>query len=197
MTQIDIIKECRFCSEVSKANGEDPIGSAGTYGQFLFVEMPEPWSANAVYEHPQLGVIHKMAKALHQEQGISARVLAIVPDYDSHPNQARILHYQRPTERFAHYEKQEFLIPQEKIIPLATALLKQSDQLSQFEHYRQATSHIRDMMLCTHGSYDLETLSKPYRQLSRIWPISFSRTPTTSISSAWAKRCKSAIWKKL
>ncbi|MBF2048459.1 MAG: sucrase ferredoxin [Elainella sp. C42_A2020_010] len=155
MTQIDIIKECRFCSEVSKANGEDPIGSAGTYGQFLFVEMPEPWSANAVYEHPQLGVIHKMAKALHQEQGISARVIAIVPDYGSHPSQARVLHYQRPTERFAHYEKQEFLIPQEKIIPLATALLKQSDQLSQFEHYRQATSHIRDMMLCTHGSYDL------------------------------------------
>lgn len=77
MTQIDIIKECRLCSEVSKANGEDPIGCAGNYDHFLFAEMPEPWSEQAVYEHPQLGVVHKLAKALRQEQGIRARVMPI------------------------------------------------------------------------------------------------------------------------
>jgi hypothetical protein len=155
MTQIDIIKECRLCSEVSQANGEDPIGAAGNYDHFLFVEMPEPWSKNFVYEHPQLGVIHKMAKALRQEKGINARVMAIAPDYDSTLNQTRILHYQRPDERFAQFEKQEFLIPQEEMVPLATALLKQPDEVSQFDPYRQQTSHLRDMMLCTHGSYDL------------------------------------------
>lgn len=155
MTQIDIIKACRLCSEVSKANGEDPIGSAGTYDHFLFVEMPEPWSKNFVYEHPQLGVIHKMAKALRQEQGISARVMAIAPDYDPNPSQPRVLHYRRPTGHFARFEKQEFLIPQKEIVSLAIALLKQPDQVSQFNAYRQETGAIREMILCTHGSYDL------------------------------------------
>jgi len=151
MTQIDIIKECQLCSEVSKANGEGPIGSAGTYDHFLFVEMPEPWPKNFVYEHPQLGTLHKMAK----EHGISARVMAISPDYDSNPNQTRVLHYQRPRESFVQFEKQEFLIPQEQIVPLATALLKQSNEIFQFTPYCQLTSHIQDMMICTHGSYDL------------------------------------------
>lgn len=166
MTQIDIIKECQLCSEISKANGEDLIGSAGNYDHFLFFEMPEPWSENFVYQHPQLGVIHTMTKALRQH-GISARVMAIAPDYKK-SNLTRVLHYQRPTGHFARFEKREFLIPQEKITQLAITLLKQPDELSQFDAYRQQTSHIRDMMLCTHGSYDIACgrLGYPlYRQL--------------------------------
>jgi hypothetical protein len=156
MTQIEIIKECRFCSEASKTNGEDPIGNAGHYNHFLFIELPEPWSENCVYEHPHLGVVHKMAKSLKQEQGIYARVMAIAPDSAySIPNQTRVLHYQRPAGRFAQFEKQEFLISQDAIIPLATALLMQPEQLSQFNASRQDSSHLRDMVLCTHGSYDM------------------------------------------
>ncbi|MGJ3251640.1 MAG: sucrase ferredoxin [Elainellaceae cyanobacterium] len=180
MTQIDITKDCRLCCEVSKANGEDPIGSAVKYDQFLFIEFPEPWFKNFVYEHPQLGVIHKMAKALRQEKGTSARVMAIAPDYDANPSQTRILHYQRPSGRFAQFEKQEFIIPQEELIPLAKALLEQPDEMSQFDPYRQQTSHFRDMMICTHGSYDLacgrfgypiyRKLRKDYTNLPlRIW----------------------------
>ncbi|MBE9190264.1 sucrase ferredoxin [Gloeocapsopsis crepidinum LEGE 06123] len=153
MTQIDIIKECQICSEVSQANGEDLIGSAGNYDHFLFVEMAEPWARNFVYEHPQLGAIYAMAEDLSQEQ-VSIRVMAIAPDYKT-SNQTRVLHYQRPTQKFARFEKREFLIPHEEMMSLAIALLKQSDELSQFNAYRQQTGHIRDMMLCTHGSYDL------------------------------------------
>ncbi|MES1022915.1 sucrase ferredoxin [Gloeocapsa sp. BRSZ] len=156
MTQIDIIKECQICSEVSQANGEALIGSAGNYNHFLFVEMAEPWARNFVYEHPQLGAIYAMAKDLSQKQDVSIRVMAIAPDYnDSNTNQTRVLHYQRPTGKFARFEKQEFLIPHEKIMSLVIALLKQPSELSQFNAYRQQTGHIRDMMLCTHGSYDL------------------------------------------
>jgi hypothetical protein len=180
MTQMDIIKECQFCSQVSKTNGEDPIGSAGTYDHFLFVELPEPWSANAVYEHLQLGVIHKMAKALRQEQSISAKVMAIAPDYDSNPGRTRVLHYQRPIERFAYFERQEFLIPQEEILPLATALLKQPEALSQFDCYRQQPDSVRDMMICTHGSYDIACgrFGYPlYRTLRNEYGASLSLLP--------------------
>jgi len=155
MTQIDIIKECQICSEVSQANGEALIGSAGNYNHFLFVEMAEPWARNFVYEHPQLGAIYAMAEDLEQEQ-VNIRVMAIAPDYHhSNSNLTRVLHYQRPTGQFARFEKQEFLIPHEKIMSLAIALLKQPSELSQFDAYRQQTNHIRDMMFCTHGSYDL------------------------------------------
>lgn len=34
----------RFCSVVSKANGEDPIGTAGTADHWLITEIPQPWS---------------------------------------------------------------------------------------------------------------------------------------------------------
>lgn len=155
MTQINMFKDCQFCCQLSKANGEDPIGSAVNYDHFIFIELPEPWSKNTVYEHPQLGVIHKMGKALRQESKIHARVMAIAPDYDSNPNQIRVLYYRRPIGSFAQFEKQEFLISPEDIISLATALLGRSDELSQFESYRCPTNDLRDMMICTHGSYDM------------------------------------------
>jgi hypothetical protein len=183
MIQTDAFQGCKLCSEVSKANGEDPIGSAGNYDHFLFIETPEPWTKDAVYEHPQLGVIHKMAKALRQECGVSARVMAIAPDYDSPADRVRVLHYQRPAGLFAQFEKQEFLIPQAALIDLATALLKQSDAVSQFDFARQQTHHLRDMMICTHGSYDLacgrfgypiyRSLRKGYTHLPlRVWRCS-------------------------
>ncbi|MBE9080471.1 sucrase ferredoxin [Romeria aff. gracilis LEGE 07310] len=96
-----------------------------------------------------------MTKVLQQEQGIKARVMAIAPDYDPNPSQPRVLHYRRPTECFARFKKQEFLVPSTEIVPLAIALLNQPDDLSQFDTYQQPTSHTRDMMLCTHGSYDV------------------------------------------
>ncbi|NCJ08651.1 sucrase ferredoxin [Synechococcales cyanobacterium C] len=180
MTQINTLKKCRLCSEVSKANGEDPIGSAGTYDHFLLIELPEPWSEQAVYQHPQLGIAHKMAKALRQEAGINARVMAIAPDYGSSPNQTRVLHYQKPVSSFAVFQKQEFLIPKTGIVPLATALLTQSEDISQYDGDRQNTNHLRDLMLCTHGSYDVacgrfgyplyRTLRNDYSTLPlRVW----------------------------
>jgi hypothetical protein len=78
MTQAHLIKAYRFCCEISKANGEDPIGSAGNYAHLLLVEMPEPWPEDFVYDHPQLGVIHKMTKALQQERRIMVKVMAYV-----------------------------------------------------------------------------------------------------------------------
>ncbi|MEL7523883.1 MAG: hypothetical protein AAGJ80_20060, partial [Cyanobacteria bacterium J06553_1] len=37
---------CQYCSVTSKANGEDPIGTAVTAQQWLFIEVPQPWAKN-------------------------------------------------------------------------------------------------------------------------------------------------------
>jgi len=37
-----ITVDCRFCSLVSQNNGEDPIGTAGTYDRWLIIELPLP-----------------------------------------------------------------------------------------------------------------------------------------------------------
>jgi hypothetical protein len=34
----EMLSDCQFCSIVSKTNGEDPIGSAGTFNRWLIVE---------------------------------------------------------------------------------------------------------------------------------------------------------------
>jgi hypothetical protein len=37
---------CRFCSEISQANGEDPIGSANNAEQYFIIEAAQPWPDN-------------------------------------------------------------------------------------------------------------------------------------------------------
>jgi hypothetical protein len=149
--------DCRFCSVVSKTNGHDPIGSAWHYDQWLIIEMPQPWEGSLWTKHPRLQPIYEqLIKPLHEEQGVWVRPLVIAPDRDySVPDRIRVLYYYRPASLFAQFEKQEFIIPTDQLFPLATALLQHPEQRSQFESYRQETSHLRDLMVCTHGNVDV------------------------------------------
>lgn len=180
--------DCRFCSTVSKANGHDPIGSAWRYDRWLIIEMPQPWQQAVWLEHPILHTIyHDLIKPLQEDQGLWVRPLLIAPDRDySQPDQTRVLYYHRPVGLFAEFEKQEFIIPTDQILPLATALLTQPEQLPQFTTYQQQTAHIRELMVCTHGNVDVacarfgfpiyEQLRKDYAATSegtlRVWRCS-------------------------
>lgn len=159
-----IPNDCRFCSVVSKANGEDPIGSAWHYDRWLMIEMPQPWAAALWLEHPVLYIIYERIKVLQQTQGIWLRPLVIAPDREySSRDYTRVLYYHRPRKRFARFEKQEFLLPvgdrsrglSELVEPLAIALLEQSETLSDFASYRQQTEVIRELAICTHGNVDV------------------------------------------
>ncbi|ASC71770.1 hypothetical protein XM38_027240 [Halomicronema hongdechloris C2206] len=157
MTKAEILTNFCYCCEVSKANGEDPIGSAGNYDAFLFIEVPEPWPIEFWQAQPQFQPIADLATQLKKEQGLSLRAMAIAPDCQySQPNYTRILYYRRPSEEgFVQFEKQEFVVPDEQVVTVVLALLQQPDLLPQFESSRQETEDIREMMLCTHGSYDV------------------------------------------
>ncbi|NDJ17919.1 sucrase ferredoxin [Myxacorys almedinensis] len=148
---------CQFCSEISKANGHDPIGSAWQYDRWFIIEMPQPWERSSWQEHPILHPIyHDLIKPLHDEHGLWIRPLLIAPDRAySIPDKTRILYYHRPAGLFAQFEKQEFIVPTEQILSLATALLQQPDQLPHFAAYQQQTKHIRELMVCTHGTVDV------------------------------------------
>lgn len=90
------------------------------------------------------------------EQQVNIRPLVIAPDREySRPNATRVLYYRRPARLLAQFEKQEFILPEDQVVPLATALLQQPDRLPRFQQYQQQTSHIRELMVCTHGNVDV------------------------------------------
>ncbi|MUL37901.1 sucrase ferredoxin [Gloeocapsopsis dulcis] len=152
--------DCCFCSLVSKANGEDPIGTAGTADHWLIMEVPQPWTQNIIQENPTLKSLFDLFKELVLQHKVKLRPIFIAPDREySRPGFTRILYYYRPAQLFSQFVKQEFIVPETEAGALVTAILQQLIQqthdLFQFQQYQQQTSHIRELMVCTHTQVDL------------------------------------------
>ena len=150
--------KCRFCSEISQANGEDPIGSANAVEQYLIIEAPPPWVGMFWTETglmPQ-GVVDALNFMNFADDPDIIRPLAIAPDKEySIPGYKHVFHYHRPAGLFAEYEKQAFLVPDAEIGALALALIKEPEKLPDFEQYRQKGNHIRELLVCNHGNVDV------------------------------------------
>ncbi|NJR39337.1 MAG: sucrase ferredoxin [Leptolyngbyaceae cyanobacterium CSU_1_4] len=156
------LTDCRFCSLVSKANGEDPIGSAPLAQHWLVVELPQPWSAQVFQEDPSVQPVFALIKTLVL-RGIKLRPIAIAPDRAySQPGYRRVLYYRQATSVFSEFEAHEYLVPEAEVMPLAIALLKRvgergaiasTNDLAPFEPYRQI-NQTRDLLICTHGNVD-------------------------------------------
>jgi hypothetical protein len=155
MSDSATLANCQFCSVISKANGDDPIGTAGTYDAFLLIEAKPPWPGAIWIEAgamPQQ-VVDAMQHAW--DRGLNFRPLAIAPDREySQPGSVRVLFYHRPAKQFAEFERQEYVIPLAQLGALVTAILHQPDDLPQFASYQQ-TGTVRDLLVCTHGNYDV------------------------------------------
>jgi hypothetical protein len=151
--------ERRFCSVISKANGEDTIGTAGTYDRWFIFELSPPWSEKFWEDFPMLHPMLAIAQQQFKTHQLKIRPLAIAPDreYSSNiPSDCiRLIYYFRPDRLFARFDKREYIIPIAQISQLATALLTDSPDLKQFESYRQATRHVRELLVCTHGNVDV------------------------------------------
>lgn len=186
MTSANLITDCRFCSIVSKSNGEDPIGTAYPCDTWLIMEVPLPWTEERFLEDC---VLHQIHDLLHEfdDQEVKLNPMAIAPDPEySIPGFVRVFHYQRPVNGFAQFDKQEFLVPETQLFELANTLLKQPNQLYRFEAFRQPTNYRREIMVCTHGNVDVacarfgypiyQTLRQEYAAKSngqlRVWRCS-------------------------
>ncbi|NJO52490.1 MAG: sucrase ferredoxin [Leptolyngbyaceae cyanobacterium RM2_2_4] len=153
------LKDCRFCSQISKANGEDPIGTAMTCDHWLVMEIAPPWSHNLFKADPRIKPLVTLLKTLVIQKGVKLMIMLIAPDAEySRPGLSRVMYYYRPAQLFSQFEKQEFVVPETEVTALATALLKQLLQqpsdLSRFQPYQQQTD-TRDLMVCTHAQVDL------------------------------------------
>lgn len=159
-TSLDAFESCRYCSLVSQVTGEDPIGTAIAADHWLIIEVPYPWKSSIYTEDPHIAAVMAQCNQLILWQGVKLRPLMIAPDpHYSHPDQARILYYQRSEKQFAKFHKQEYLVPKTKSGALAIAILDsiggQQGVLSQYQQYLQPTGHIRDILICTHGNIDI------------------------------------------
>lgn len=151
------LMKCRFCSEVSKQNGEDTNGTLYPFDSWLMFEIKQPWNVNMLAEPqpiPQTAI--DLIQEIHQQRKIKFWQLAIAPDREySTSDRIRIFHYSRPAQLFAKYDKREYLLPWELIGELIFALCKKPQLLTNFDKYLQDTSHIREIMVCTHGNVDV------------------------------------------
>jgi len=134
-------RNCQFCSEISKANGEDPIGTARAIDQWLLVELPQPWTPQLLKADPRFEQLVELGKRLFLTRGIVIQPIFIAPDPEySRPGQTRVIHYRRPDKQFTRYEKQEFIVPTPEFPDLIAAVLKRSTHRladSRFQIYRQ------------------------------------------------------------
>ena len=154
------LTDCRFCSLVSKANKEDPIATAGTCDHWLIMEIPQPWPQEIFQENPTIKSLVGLFQELVSQHGVKLRPILIAPDREySNPGFTRVFYYYRPAKLFSRFEKQEFVVPENKVVSLVTAIFEQLMQklndLTEFTQYQQQTSHIRELMVCTHTQVDL------------------------------------------
>ncbi|ABW31666.1 sucrase ferredoxin [Acaryochloris marina] len=153
------LSDCRFCSLVSKQNGEDPIGTARTVDHWLLIELAQPWIEKMFKEDPRIAPLIKLFRHLFTKYGVVIQPILIAPDkVYSRPGETRIIYFHRAQKLFTQYKKQEFIVPEAEFPRLVTALLKhlmkQPNEFSAFHHFRQETTHIREILVCTHGNVD-------------------------------------------
>ncbi len=151
-------QDCRYCSVISQANGEDPIGTAGTVDEWLLVEVSRPWKKSLWEEKPEFQPLIQVVERLASNpiRYYQTRLLAIVPDKEyTHPEFNRVFYYYRPSQMFAEYIKQEYLVPLNQVAALVEALLFQKQKLVNFHSYQQLSDRIREILVCTHTQYDM------------------------------------------
>lgn len=178
------LSENRLCSVVSKAAGEDPIGSATPFSACLLVEVAPPWKNDVTgsTRFPE-GLAEAALRA--QEQGVVGKLTALLPDPEyTREGHTRFMYLRRPSDAFAAYEKEEFLVPREAVLPFVETLSE--GDLSRFEEFRQYNSCVRELLVCTHGARDVccgkfgypiyKTLREEYAETSggklRVWRTS-------------------------
>lgn len=174
MTMSPIQKHaCQYCSVTSKANGEDPIGTAVTAQQWLFIEVPQPWAKNPWANQPAalLDIFQQIKRQPRLWKAL--RILAIAPDKtESTASERHVFFYHQPKGAIAAYTPQHYHVPTEQLSHLVQALIFSPAQTDQFRQYSQPAA--RALFVCTHTNYDLacgrfgtplyRTLRKHYAQ---------------------------------
>ena len=151
-------EDCRYCSVVSKAVGEDPIGTAIAADQWVFIEVSRPWTKALWQDQSHLSSLLPLFDQIQRRPRLwlQLRIGAIAPDADySRPGYTHVLYYQRPSRSFAQFDAPfAYCVPTEQVTSLVKALVLEPKQLAPFNPYLQP-SPTRDIFVCTHTHYDV------------------------------------------
>ena len=145
----------KLCSVLAKSYGEDPGGTAAPWDRCLIIEVPKPWESDVEESrHFPEGVSQVLARG--EERGTRVKLQCVEPDPDySVDGHRRVMYFSRPKGPFARYRRDEFVVPSSEVTALAETLVAGQGKKVRFEKYRQDSSHIRDMLVCTHGTHDV------------------------------------------
>lgn len=145
----------RLCADVSVSAGDDPGGSGTPFNRYLGVEVPPPWKedVSASRNFPE-GLMQPVAEAL--AKGVIGKFTGLLPEPDySVEGHTRVLLMSRPAAPLAAFERGEYILPDEKLLPFARALAEGAEALAPFEDYREDGDGVRDILVCTHGANDV------------------------------------------
>jgi hypothetical protein len=159
----DSAQPCRYCSVVSKVNGEDPIGTAITASRWLFIEVPQPWAKNpwetqrGDSDGAQSADLLQLFQLIERQprHWQQLRILAIAPDKTDSTAAARhVFFYHQPNGPTAAYRQRAYHVPTEQLCALVRALILQPAELDYFDRYLKSDP-ARALFVCTHTQYDL------------------------------------------
>lgn len=142
-----------YCSMNSRANGDEPIGSAGNHQRYLFVEVPLPWT-DQVQDSPRFPAgLRDLLKTCATE-GPPFRFQAFCSDNRPSPDgYTRVFVFIR-SDLSSHYDKHEYIVPHHELLPLIETILQRPVSLSIWDPYLQPDCDIREIFICTHGTHD-------------------------------------------
>ncbi|HXF64362.1 MAG TPA: sucrase ferredoxin [Caldilineaceae bacterium] len=154
-----------YCNVAAQALGLDPAGHARYFEDAVVVETPLPWK-RTMYERagalPQEMIdLLALWRARYQAgQPYNHCPLMVAPDPAySQPGHRRIIFFSRQPGPIAHFDRVEYLAPEDEVGPLVWALYEAQAELERFEPYRVAAApagrQARDLLVCTHGSVDV------------------------------------------
>ncbi len=140
------------CSDWSRSQDLDPVGTAGEYHGYLLVEHPLPWPSE-IAAAPGLGEVAELAKAA------GVRLQAVVPanwrPLGGEPMPLRRLVYYRPAQPgwAGQLRRSELQVPPGSLAEAAGSLLtgpRPAEPVTDGHEDRD----VQDVLVCTHGSRD-------------------------------------------
>lgn len=174
--QAELQQACQYCSVLSKANGEDPIGTAVRAQQWLMIEVPQPWAKNPWADQSALLALFEQIER-QPKLWKALRILAIAPDKThSTKGDRHVFFYRQPKGAASAYAQQHYHLPSDRLSELVQALILQPAEIDCFAQYLQPSD--RALFICTHTNYDLacgrfgtplyRTLRKNYAQTDTL-----------------------------
>ena len=145
----------RLCADISVAAGDDPGGSGTPFNRYLGVEIAPPWKEDiADSRNFPDGLMQPVGEAL--ARGVIGKFTGLLPEPEySVEGHTRVLIMSRPSAPLAAFERGEYVLPDEKLLPFMRALAEGVDALASFEDYREDDAGVRDVLVCTHGANDV------------------------------------------